>query len=412
MSTVTAARASGNRRLRASLQQPHPPVALGDGGSSLPLGTFGPQSGGGGRRGRFEVKDASAYTGLNGSGYTLSGVPGRFLLPKNPVSSSSDVAGALDVWPAGKSTTASSIAQKNTKKHRKRRRFVQSQHDSGARQENGGLVGRKGTRVFGTPGLQGINSTVLGLKSRANASDARGEGDLSALPIGSTKASTSGAIGPGHDTISKPRLLIELEQFIETELAVLGLPGDGNIVTASATGAGGGEPSAARLQVYREAFRHFMDEFQTYKPFLSAVKNEYDSVLDKYARRLHFIPALRARLSTMEAGSKQRVRRAADAHAAEIRRIKVSTRAAADRVVELEKLNAKLIDDNVKITRELDMQRTRYLDMKTANMSIVASLKAKDLVINAGAGDRKKQEDRASTCFIVILGGLYWAVCI
>ena len=30
MSTVTAARASGNRRLRASLQQPHPPVALGE----------------------------------------------------------------------------------------------------------------------------------------------------------------------------------------------------------------------------------------------------------------------------------------------------------------------------------------------------------------------------------------------
>lgn len=242
------------------------------------------------------------------------------------------------------------------------------------------------------------------MKSRANASDVRGESDGSSslAPLGghassssSSSSSESANAGPGHDTICKPRLLIELEQFVEAELAVLGLPGDGNIVMASSTGTGGGEPSAARLQVYREAFRHFMDEFRTYKPFLSAVKNEYDSVLDKYARRLHFIPALRARLSTMEAGSKQRVRRAADAHAAEIRRIKVSTRAAADRVVELEKLNGKLIDDNVKITRELDLQRTRYLDMKTANMSIVASLKAKDLVINAGAGDRKKQEDRA-----------------
>ena len=64
-----------------------------------------------------------------------------------------------------------------------------------------------------------------------------------------------------------------------------------------------------------------MEEFRTYKPFLSAVKNEYDSVLDKYARRLHYIPALRARLSTMEASTKQRVRREADAHAAEMSRL-------------------------------------------------------------------------------------------
>jgi hypothetical protein len=332
---------------------------------------------------------------MTGSGYTLSGVPGRFLLPENPVSSSSDVAGALDVWPAGKSTTAASVAQKNTKKKRQRRK-QQNHHNQ-----------QRGGREFGAYGLEGGNTTLLGLKSRANASDVRGESDGSSslVPLGrhasSSSSSSSANYGPGHDTICKPRLLMELEQFVEAELAVLGLPGDGNIVTASSTGAGGGEPSAARLQVYREAFRHFMDEFRTYKPFLSAVKNEYDSVLDKYARRLHFIPALRARLSTMDAGSKQRVRRAADAHAAEIRRIKVSTRADADRVVELEKLNGKLIDDNVKITRELDLQRTRYLDMKTANMSIVASLKAKDLVINAGAGDRKKQEDRASACLLM-----------
>ena len=53
----------------------------------------------GGRRGRFSVKASSSC--MTGSGYTLSGVPGRFLLPENPVSSSSDVAGALDALPAG-----------------------------------------------------------------------------------------------------------------------------------------------------------------------------------------------------------------------------------------------------------------------------------------------------------------------
>ena len=44
----------------------------------------------------------------------------------------------------------------------------------------------------------------------------------------------------------------------------------------------------------------------------------------------------------------------------------------------------------------MDVQRTRYLDMKTANVSIVASLKKKDYIINDGQGDKRKQEERAT----------------
>ncbi len=337
------------------------------------------------------AKPAAAYTGLTGAGYTLSGQPGRFLLPEQPVSSSRDTAGALDVWPAGKSQSHASVAmQHRQKKTRRRRRAGDNSLPNGFAASNlrpsgggGGGSGRGGGR-----GGIGMPSGGGG----GGGSDFRHDG------------SASSAMAP-PETNSKPKLLQELEAFVQAELAVLGCDQTAILVGANARngaggsgesgGGGGSEPSAARLQVYREAFRHFMDEFRTYKPFLSAVKNEYDSVLDKYARRLHYIPALRARLSTMEAGTKQRLRREAESHQAEIRHIKVSTRAAADRVKELEKLNAKLIDDNVKITRELDLQRTHYLDMKTANVSIVASLKKKDIIINATGGDKQKQEDRA-----------------
>ena len=67
-----------------------------------------------------------------------------------------------------------------------------------------------------------------------------------------------------------------------------------------------------------------------------------------------------------------------------------------ERLKSMEELNEKLINDNVKITKELDLQRTRYLDMKTANVSIVASLKKKDYIINDGQGDKRKQEERAT----------------
>ena len=268
-------------------------------------------------------KPAVAYTGLTGAGYTLSGHAGRFLLPEKSVARAEDAAGTLDVWPAGKSALSASSAANKQERKRQRNR--------------------------------------------------------------STKSSSFVATAQQHDTTAAPKLLQELDHFVQSELDILG-----------AERGESSEPNAARLQVYREAFRHFMEEFRTYKPFLSAVKNEYDSVLDKYARRLHYIPALRARLSTMEASTKQQVRREADVHAAEIRRIKIAARATEERLKSLEILNQQLIDDNVKVARELDLQRTRYLDMKTANVSIVASLKKKDLIINEGQGAKQDQEDRAA----------------
>ena len=169
-------------------------------------------------------KPAVAYTGLTGAGYTLSGQTGRFLLPANSVARPQDGAGTLDVWPAGKSAlSASSAANKQERKRHRNR--------------------------------------------------AKGSGSSSGSSIHNNNNNSSSSGGVQHETGSQPKLLQELDQFITSELNVLGIDCGSS-----------SEPNAARLQVYREAFRHFMEEFKTYKPFLSSVKNEYDSVLDKYAR--------------------------------------------------------------------------------------------------------------------------------
>ena len=67
-----------------------------------------------------------------------------------------------------------------------------------------------------------------------------------------------------RNAAAKPRFLKEIESFIESELTLLGLQKDD------------GEASAARLQVFREAFQYVIDDFKTYRPILSAIKNEYD----------------------------------------------------------------------------------------------------------------------------------------
>lgn len=100
-----------------------------------------------------------------------------------------------------------------------------------------------------------------------------------------------GGLGRGS-TRAKPTFLKQLQEFVADELALVGCETVG-------------PPCAERLQVYREAFTFFIEDFRTYKPILSAIKAEYEGMLDKYAQRLHFIPPLQARLSTLRTESNQ-----------------------------------------------------------------------------------------------------------
>eukprot|EP00949_MAST-11_sp_MAST-11-sp1_P003990 g3990.t1 len=185
---------------------------------------------------------------------------------------------------------------------------------------------------------------------------------------------------------SRPPLLSQLEDFISAELALQNNVSEERHHTAS----------AARLQVYREAFQRFMEEFRTYKPLLSQIKSEYESLLDAYARQLHLIPPLRARLSTLQAEATQKMRRLKESHKAEMARFTAKHRATEEKNKELEKLNSQLGEDNIKLTKEFDVQRTRYLDMKTANVNLVKALQTRDRSADEGADAFQRQKDRAT----------------
>lgn len=55
-----------------------------------------------------------------------------------------------------------------------------------------------------------------------------------------------------------------------------------------------------RLQVYRKAFQHLIDGFNIYKPFLSAVKNEYDTLIDEFGADLRIVSDLKVELRMKE----------------------------------------------------------------------------------------------------------------
>ncbi len=48
-----------------------------------------------------------------------------------------------------------------------------------------------------------------------------------------------------------------------------------------------------KLEIYKSAFQHLINEFNLYRPFLSAVKNEYDSVIERLSEDIRSVSALR-----------------------------------------------------------------------------------------------------------------------
>lgn len=86
---------------------------------------------------------------------------------------------------------------------------------------------------------------------------------------------------------AKPRLLIELECFVNEELTCLDAQDDDSF-------------SQTRLQVFRECFKMFADKFKTYKPLITRIINEYENAVTYYSGQANELGYLRSKLSTLE----------------------------------------------------------------------------------------------------------------
>uniref|UniRef100_A0A8C0G8K1 Translin-associated factor X-interacting protein 1 N-terminal domain-containing protein n=1 Tax=Chelonoidis abingdonii TaxID=106734 RepID=A0A8C0G8K1_CHEAB len=83
-------------------------------------------------------------------------------------------------------------------------------------------------------------------------------------------------------TIAKPRYLEELECYLRKELQSLDLTKE--------------NAQELKLQPYREIFEFFIEDFKTYKPLLSAIKNEYEVTLAHLREKIRSLEPLKAML--------------------------------------------------------------------------------------------------------------------
>ncbi|XP_042556544.1 translin-associated factor X-interacting protein 1 [Dipodomys spectabilis] len=93
--------------------------------------------------------------------------------------------------------------------------------------------------------------------------------------------------------IAKPKYLEQLENYLRKELLLLDLGTDST--------------QELRLQPYREIFDFFIEDFKTYKPLLSSIKNAYELMLAYQRDKIRTLEPLKAKLVTVNEDCNQRI---------------------------------------------------------------------------------------------------------
>uniref|UniRef100_A0A8C2JKI2 Translin-associated factor X interacting protein 1 n=1 Tax=Cyprinus carpio TaxID=7962 RepID=A0A8C2JKI2_CYPCA len=96
-----------------------------------------------------------------------------------------------------------------------------------------------------------------------------------------------------HGSLTKPRFLEQLESHLKRELEALDTHGI--------------KVQELRLQVFQEVFGYLIEEFKTYKPIFSAIKNEYDVTLAHLREQIRDLLPLRAKLVLMSEQCEKRI---------------------------------------------------------------------------------------------------------
>ncbi|XP_010610566.1 translin-associated factor X-interacting protein 1 isoform X1 [Fukomys damarensis] len=93
--------------------------------------------------------------------------------------------------------------------------------------------------------------------------------------------------------IAKPQYLEHLENYLRKELLLLDLGTD--------------SAQELRLQPYREIFEFFIEDFKTYKPLLSSIKNAYELMLAHQKEKIQALEPLKGKLITMNEDCNERI---------------------------------------------------------------------------------------------------------
>ncbi|XP_045746851.1 translin-associated factor X-interacting protein 1 isoform X1 [Mirounga angustirostris] len=160
--------------------------------------------------------------------------------------------------------------------------------------------------------------------------------------------------------ITKPRYLEQLENYLRKELLLLDLSTDST--------------QELRLQPYREIFEFFIEDFKTYKPLLSSIKNAYEVMLAHQREKIRALEPLKAKLVTVNEDCNERI---LAMRAEERYEISMLKREKMNLLKLIDKKNEEKISlqsEVSKLRKNLAEEYLRYLSERDARKILIADL--------------------------------------
>ncbi|KAL4234843.1 Translin-associated factor X-interacting protein 1 [Mactra antiquata] len=152
--------------------------------------------------------------------------------------------------------------------------------------------------------------------------------------------------------IPKPRFLDQLENYLKKELRAL------DVVEV--------EPSELRLQAHREVFEYLIEDFKTYKPLLSAIKNEYEMMFAYQRQQIRELEPLKQMLVTVSEQCDQKVMSIRDEEKQEMIDLKQENKNLYKRIEDLKNESKDLQTQVGKLQDDLANQYKLYRDERDA----------------------------------------------
>lgn len=160
--------------------------------------------------------------------------------------------------------------------------------------------------------------------------------------------------------IPKPRFLDQLETYLKKELRALG-------VTEVM-------PNELRLQAHREVFEYLIEDFKTYKPLLSAIKNEYEMMLAYQRQQIRDLEPLKQMLITVSEQCDQKIMSIRDEEKQEMTDLKMENKNLKERIQAMNNERGDLNSQVHKLQEELAAEYRRYRDECDARKMLIEDI--------------------------------------
>ncbi|CAL1533624.1 unnamed protein product [Lymnaea stagnalis] len=160
--------------------------------------------------------------------------------------------------------------------------------------------------------------------------------------------------------VPKPRFLEQLENFLRKELRALG------VVDV--------QPNELRLQAHREVFEYLIEDFKTYKPLLSAIKNEYEMMLAHQRHQIRQMEPLKQMLVTVSEQCEQKIMALREDERKEMTELKKANRKLYTQISSLMNEQEDLREQVAKLKTKLEEEYKKYRDECDSRKLLVADI--------------------------------------